>query len=180
MALPLTHRINHIPVYVPAADDAWDQERIDREKGWIDGTVDIPEGQVVPWEDLEDHPIERYHSGNSRFDLSTVSDYLDLSKQPLKFVLRKLPLKQWDEMHGLQERGGYGTYGGAQGRLYAVKHGLDAIEGIEEWKDKRPPMGWSDSQIESLRDMIGETQYVVLGYAIMQASRPLDPLEKKA
>jgi len=180
MALPLTHRINHIPVYVPAEDDAWDIERIEREKGWIDGTVEVPEGQVVPWQELDDHPIVRYHSGMSRFDMTTVSEYLDTEKKPLRFVLKRMSLREWEEAQATAERSSGGVYGVSETRRLSLRYGLTGVENLPEWAEKPGSLGYSESQLESLRDLIGDHQYIMLGFACLTASRPLDPLEEKS
>jgi len=180
MALPLTHRINHIPVYVPEADPAWDHDRVLKELRWIDGSEEPPEGVVCPWQEKEDHPVIRYQTGASRYDLSTVSEYLDMSKKPTKFVLKRLSMKQFEESNALQERCPPGLYGQAEPRRYRVKHGLASVEGMEEvWNEKPTVLGYSDLQIESLRELIGDYEYMYLGHAIYLAAHPLSPLEKK-
>lgn len=181
MALPLAHRLTHKPVYIPSEDDAWDVERIDREMGWINETIPVPEGEVCPWQDWEDHPVSRFRSGQSRYDLATVQEYLDMTKNPLRFNLNRLSLRQWDDCQALAEQGGGGVvYASAKSRFFAIKHAVQSIEGLADWNFKPGKDGLTDTAIESLRDLIGEHQYIMLGFAAIAASRPLDPLEKKA
>lgn len=174
MALPLANRITHKPVYVPSNDDAWDHDRIEREK------AQILEGEESPWPELEDHPVVRYQGGVSRYDLATVQDYLDPSKSPLRFNLRRLNLNEWDECQALAEgKSGGVVYASGPSRLYAIQKSLESVEGLPEWQAHRKRKGWDVEDVEALRDILGEHEYIMLGFAAIAASRPLDPREKK-
>ena len=69
--------------------------------------------------------------------------------------------------------------GNGPARLLAVQHGLESVDGLPEWQAHRKRHGWDVDDIEALRDLIGDIEYQALGYAVLFASRPLDPREKK-
>ena len=169
MALPLANRITHKPVYISSSDDAWDHGRIEKEQGAILA------GEETPWPELDDHPIMRYRTGDSRFDLATVSEYLIPGKSPVRFHIRRLSIKEWDSAQALL---GFGE-GNGPARLLAIQQGLESVDGLPEWQAHRKRHGWDVEDVEALRDLIGDIEYQALGYAVLFASRPLDPREKK-
>ena len=48
-----------------------------------------------------------------------------------------------------------------------------------ELTDVRKVYRIAAQDVEALRDLIGDIEYQALGYAVLFASRPLDPREKK-
>ncbi len=61
-------------VYIPEADDAWDHERIDRER------ASMAEANVI-------HPVDSYWSGDTRARVDEVAEYLDMAKDPEQWVV---------------------------------------------------------------------------------------------
>jgi hypothetical protein len=176
MALPLTHRVDHTPVVILPDDSAWDQDRIDREQDQI---AAAKKNQALaaecPWPSLRDHPTFRYHAGLSRFDATTVQQYLMPDEEPVRFTLRRLPDDpHWIRILHLQEQGRL-----AEGRRYAVKHGLVEVSGLEHAFAIKANEPLDADQIEQLKKRIGDEGMQILGDAIVAVSRELLDAEKK-
>lgn len=91
-------------VFVHDRDDAWDSERIKREQAEMRARD----------EDPTKHPVARYLVGRTRYHLDaaetlngetvTVREYLDESKGPTYWHLRRLDLMEWYEVAPQWER----------------------------------------------------------------------------
>lgn len=101
---PPQHRIDAPIVWIHRDDSAWDADRIE---------ADLEKMRAENL-DPADHPVLRYHGGWTRYDIDaratlfgeTVSarDYLDESKAPTRWHLRRLTSAEWYDVAPLWER----------------------------------------------------------------------------
>lgn len=105
MALrPPQHRIDAIATFVHPTDTAWDRDRIETERAAMK-ELGLAE---------KDHPVSKYIGGWTRYDIDaaqtlmgqvvTIRDYLDDSKQPTLWKLRRLTAEEWYEIQPKYER----------------------------------------------------------------------------
>lgn len=163
-------------VYVSASDDAWDHERINREHRLIRGEEKPAEGEVIPWQSEDDHPVKRYVSGSARFDLATVRDYFKPDTKPVEFKLRRVGFPYpWTSIQDYIERGKL-----VDARVQAIAHTLASIDGVDfDFKRKKPSDPLDDDGLERLRDLIGDREFTMLGFACINANAALTSAEKK-
>src|SRR5689334_11416959 len=103
---PPQHRVDAPIMFVHPTDTAWDYPRIKAEQ----------EKMRESGADPLMHPVARYHGGWTRYDLDAQAtlfgevvrprDYLDESKQPVMWKLRRLTQPQWYEIHPRWEKAG--------------------------------------------------------------------------
>ena len=196
--IPLNHRIDAIPIYIFERDDAWDHDRIAAERKLIEAwharrmieaanvealakgeqQAPVPELEPSTWERWRDHPVARYHSGESRFDQSTIAGYLKPGAKPTIVKLRSMNLPQWGELQALVEAEVRGPDGDIVGRtrtlVFAMRHGIDEFA---ELKLKAGSRGLTDAELETIRRGIGDQQWIPLAYACMSLQNALTPDE---
>ena len=175
MALPLTHRFDHTPVVILPADSAWDHERIKREQDLIEKAVADGDTSTVEWPSVEDHPVYKYNTGESRFDLTKVQAYLQPTESPARFTLRRLGLDEWMRVQHLQETGRM-----VDARLFALRHGLvevDGLDGVKIGLASDEPLDMAT--VGRLRRRIGDQGINTIGAAAINVSRELLDAEKK-
>lgn len=172
--LPPIQRVDHTPVLVLPNDSAWDHERIEREQDAIEKSRKDPAKRAAcQWPSLEDHPIYRYNSGDSRFDLSTVQSYLKPEEDQVRFTLRRLPRRpHWRQVEHLNSQGR-----GVDARDYAVQHGLVEVYGLDFPLTPNEPLDEAD--MDRLRSLVGDDGLAIIGYAVINVSRELTAPEKK-
>jgi hypothetical protein len=163
MTLPINHRIDHEPTFVSPRDSAWDQERIRTEE------LEIADGKSETWKTLEEHPITRYWSGESRGDLSTVVEYLRKGACYTLFRLRRLPLRAWAQVQQLRERGE-----SVESRYTLVRLGVVAVENADL---EITPGKLSDEQIDAIRRVLGDSEFMMLSNQVYRASHETGALE---
>lgn len=174
MAVPPKHRLTHEPVLIIPDDDAWLSEKIINDEKWVEGQT--PERGPCPWPTSSDHPVYLYHAGKSRYDLSTVREWIDESKAPFKMHLRRLNLAEWGEYQTLANR----EPGSYPSLVYAIRHGLADVTNADDFKPERIGGVLTMASAAELRDKIGEAGFRQLGLAIVMVSLPLLDTEKKA
>jgi hypothetical protein len=204
MGIPVNHSLDKPMVYVPATDDAWDHPKIDDDLAkiaakvaaakaaaersaaiasgdWVgdEDEADEPEADAsVPWESESEHPVRIYASGDSRFDLATVSGYLLQGRRPARFYMKRIGLRTWTEVVDLVSQNRTG-----EGLMLALRHGLDRIdiEGLDGFKLQRIKASntISEESLNDLRHLIGEHEFVMACWAAYNANRGLQPAEKK-
>lgn len=167
---PPKHRIDAEPRFILAEDDAWDHERINRERADLaarkaDGTASRD----------EKHPVDAYAAGDTRYDLgaSGISEYVDLA-QAWQFVLRRLLSTDFYAIDAMLSRGA---------RLLAYRQacvqGLVRIDGPGAPTVQRDASGnLEPSTVEALFQMSAGLPAAV-GEAVYIASLALRPDEKK-
>ena len=173
MALPPIHRIDHTPCLILADDTAWDQERIKREFAEIDAAAGDPvKAAACQWAAPEDHPIYRYNSGASRFDLRTVEQYLIPGEEPVRITLRRLDDNgPWQQVLHLQEMGKH-----VASVRYAMRAGIVEITGADV---KIAGTTLDDAEVARVRSIVSDVGLRVIGGAVINVSREIFDAEKK-
>lgn len=179
MALPITHRLDAPIVYISVQDDAWDMLRVRAERQLIERALagELGEDEVCPWQSQTDHPFDRYVTGKSRFDVSSVREYLLAGSTPIEFHMRRLKLRQWIQVSHLNELGRF-----AEARILAMSLAIVEIKGADIKLDrlgKQAGQPLTDACLDELRALFGDTEFGRLGTACIAASRELDDAEKK-
>jgi hypothetical protein len=188
--IPLNHSFTGTPILILSIDPAWNEAKIDADNAAIRAAIKAAEsGQdhdpseplaPCPWASLADHPVARYHRGESRYDKSTVEAWLLPSVRPSMFVLRRL---SWPEFLDykrlrldLKDRGA--------AMKHAIRYGLQRVADLEgiDWPDRdradAPPL--TEAQLERLRNRLGDDCMEAISAAVFQASQVPTPAEKKA
>lgn len=150
-------------------DDAWDHDRIKAEREKL--------------ADPDDHPVQQYWSGTSRYDLdapvnfggevATARDYLDETKRPEKYVIRRLQPEEWERVQTAYEQDGVWR----RATRLAVEMGLVRVEGCPQplQLNKRKRITADD-----IRYLFDQNLLAPIGLAVYMHSRPLTAEEKKA
>lgn len=163
-------------VYIPEADDAWDHERIDRER------ASMAEAKVT-------HPVDDYWTGETRARIDVVSEYVDMSKNPEQWVIEDIhfppgprrevaglvsrAVRLWEE--GDKERGDEMF---SRAFLVAFKWGIRAV--------RNPPVEIKRARDGSIADStIAELDKLIpglvteIGAVVYRAIQPLTSAEGK-
>lgn len=167
MALRLvpTHSLDAPIVVVMRDDDAWDVDRIDAEKAEM--------------KNPQDHPVERYLLGQTRYDVREVTSYFREGVQPTRFHMRRLALQEWQHVENVRANNEGVAY--ALALAYALT-GIDMPIGedpvrLEGPKSKTRRLSQED--LETL-DARGFRPYLpILSMAAWRASLDLTEPEKK-
>lgn len=147
--------------FVLDADTAWDKDTIHAEIKKLNDE----EGPK------DRHPYLSYMSGETRFDLSQLLQYLDDSKKPLVFRIRKLHRSQFYWLRDFQEK-----HGDNLGFLEALKMGVESVKGISLDVDALKDGQLSDRDLDVLEKRIGKSLMLEVGAAVIIAN---DDLKKK-
>lgn len=170
---PPQHRADTPGIFIPKNDSSFDQDRHDRELAKLK-----EEGL-----DINLHPIERYYSGKTRYDLDApdelfgatvcARDYFDSSKNPERWTLRRLDWAQWHKVASLMQSADFD-----QGQLVACRFGISGVEN-STLKLKGMEAGLlTHEDMQTLHDA-DSTLLTNLGYAVWMYSSPLRESEKK-
>lgn len=192
MLKPPTHNSTAPAIFVSGLDDAWDEERLERE-------LEAVKARLQEWEaaeeesrgprpqGFEDHPVSIYRRGDTRYDISApmrwegeivrVSDYL--TGTPTKFVLRQLAPNVYAEIQDRLVSLGpdESTSQWNQIMLKCCMHGLAHVEGL----DLHMRRGMvTEVGVRELLDIGGWGLVTAIGHAAFRYSQPLSAAEKKA
>lgn len=170
---PPQHAADATPFFISESDDAWDFDRIAAE------TKAMPKG--------EQHPVARYHAGETRYDLDatftmggqtvTVRDYLKGS--PTVFELRRV--------RGVENRKTAVAFGDGpafQERMWSmtklgvceVRDGFDGASWDLQGGQRGMPL--TDQDVQAIYDC--DAMLVLsLGMAVFHVSQPLSEAEGK-
>jgi hypothetical protein len=205
MALrPPQHRVDAPGVYIVEADEAWDREKIDADKAMVKERLEVwarqveearkeklPEPPKPPT--MEDHPITRYQSGETRYDLNAplqwdgeevpVTRYLN-GVPPTRFHLRRLPIDVYArceefvlQASGKRQKGE--EVDATPLWLDCVRHGISHVDG-EDFGFELRSGKVTDAALQTLIDMGAGTWLIrELGLAVWRFAQPLTPQEKK-
>jgi hypothetical protein len=163
---PPIHQVDAPGIYIDEDDSAWLDDQIQAE-------LDAME---AAGEDPSTHPVLRYRSGDTRYDLNAMStsgkcplDYLDETKKPVKFELRRLPPREY---MALVSR--IGREGAAVVAFDAAAQGIVKVEGMP-WSTNR-------KELDRLFDAEDAEGCIParIGAAVISYSSPLSDSEKKA
>lgn len=170
---PPQHRADAPGVFIPRSDSSFDQDRYDRELAQLEA-----EGGS-----RKDHPIERYYSGSTRYDLAaqellfgqvtTAGSYFRPEENPEKWILRRLDWDQWHRVMGLIEQGAFG-----QAQLLAARFGIKGVENSPIKLEGAEAGLLTHQDMQRIHDA-DATLATALGFAAWKFSRPLDDVEKK-
>jgi hypothetical protein len=203
MPLPPTHRLDHPPIVIFPQDSAWNNAKIEADTRAIDDRVRVDERlaelrgraslddeqraelaaleatEPCPWPSRADHPVARYHSGESRYDKKTIEPWLQPTSRPAMIILRRL---SWAEYRAFWHiRSDLDNV--PEANAYAIRHGvvravdLDGLAWAAERRDDSPPL--TDTQLEQLRDRLGDGLIGLLAGAVYLVSRAPTPAEGK-
>jgi hypothetical protein len=169
---PPQHRADVPGIFIPRNDSSFDKDRADKE---IQRMKD--EGL-----DVNQHPIERYYSGETRYDLQAVETLFGepvtansyfTKDQPERFTLRRLDWDQWHRVMGLIDAGAF-----SQAQLLATRYGVSGVE--------NSPLKLTGAQAGMLTHEDMQRLFDAdpglpsnLGFAVWKYSRPLTESEKK-
>lgn len=173
--LPAIHRATATPVFISVLDDVWNQELIAREERLISGVDKPAQGEVVPWTTIDDHPMTRYWSGESRGDLATVRQYMLPDKTPTAFRCRPLPLPQWVECKQLHERRLTVAF-----TVACIRHGVVELDNAVDEEGKPLEIGGSplsNDAIQTVRRVLGDQGFELLAAFIWRCSEEPTPTE---
>ena len=158
--IPL-HTVDHEPTVILSGDDAW----LPR------GNDEL--GALSPAERAE-HPVARYLSGETRFDLALIAEYIDETKQPLSFVLRPLSYRQQLTIRGHGE-----TSRHQLARSYALSVGIKRIDHApKELRSLNLEM-LTEEDLQALADYIGIEHMAYLGSCVILANQDVTVAEGK-
>ncbi len=171
---PPQHRADVPGVFIARTDTAFDCDRYDRELARL-----AEQGQ-----DAAAHPINRYYAGKTRYDLDavdqlfgeavTAGSYFAATKNPERWLLRRLDWDQWHRVMGLLDQGAF-----SQGQLLAARYGVAEVQNSDI------KLAGAGAGMLTHDDMqrIFEADHALpsaLGFAAWRYSRPLTDPEKKA
>lgn len=178
---PPQHAVDAAPTFIAPTDDAWDDERIKRERAAMKA-----EG------DKARHPVAVYYSGESRYDLdapvtiggqvATPREYLREGCTPTVFHLRR------DANVALRRAQALAVITDPRAREAAiwdlVRHG---VAKVTEGFDDHAPWDLEGGGIRPLTDAdmqqlhnLGGGLLSDIGYAVFHANAPLSDIEGKA
>lgn len=169
---PPQHRADTPGTFIPRNDSSFDKDRFDKEIAKLDA-----EGG-----DKGSHPIERYYSGETRYDLQATEvlfgegvcagDYFK-KEDPERFTLRRLDWSQWHAVMALIEGGQFG-----QAQLLAARYGVSGVENSTIKLSGAQAGLLSHEDMQRLFDA-DPALPSSLGFAVWRYSRPLSDAEKK-
>ena len=170
---PPQHRADAPGVFIPRTDESFDRDRYDAE-------IRKMREAKLP---IADHPIERYYSGRTRYDLDasdllfgqevTARGYFS-REAPEMFVLRRLGRAEFHRVMHLAEAGQV-----VEGQLLACRYGVAAVE------NSTVRLQGAESGLLTHEDMQSlfeaeQTLCSALGFAVFRFGQQLTPAEKKA
>lgn len=171
---PPQHAADSTPIFIASNDDAWDRERIARER------ASLPKWGT--------HPIDAYYSGETRYDIDapvtlsgqtvTIRGYLREGSTPTVFCLRRVS--------GLERQQLTAVHKDPQARLATLwrlaKMGVvevaDGFNGTPWDLQGGEALPLTDADMQTLYDVSAQLPED-LGYAVYFASAPLSEAEGK-
>lgn len=179
---PPQHRVDAPIIFVHPSDGAWDHERVLAEQAEM----------VKLEQDPKRHPYAQYHGGWTRYDLGAtatvlgsvvcVRDYLDESKQPTLWHLRRLTGAQWYEVNPLWVKAATAR---EQPTHAYIKAFLMGLHKVEHGPQLELPGGRPSAHDFEIVTELGHAQDepvelpIDIGCAVYTASMPLSESEGK-
>lgn len=171
MIRPPSHRVDALPIVVSEHDTAWNREKIQAEL-------------AAMGDDAIRHPFMQYHAGSTRYDIGAeiqlpdgtskpVTDYLDLA-QAWQFHCRRLTGQEVYRLQPMLKANELLAY------WEALRITLIRIEGPGAPKVDRDVLGEVSNETIDTLYQIASNLPAEIGQAVMIASKPLSPAEKKA
>ena len=172
--LPPQHRSDTPGIYIPRGDSSFDKDRFDREVAQLEAAG----------EPKSSHPIERYYSGTTRYDLQATeilfgqqvkaSDYFRSSDEPERWTLRRLSWDQWHRVMALVEGGNL-----SDAQLLACRYGISEVQNSPIKLEGCLAGMLTHADMQRIHDADAGLA-LLLGFAVWMYSRPLSDQEKKA
>jgi hypothetical protein len=199
---PPKHRIDHVMTYISPASKCWDFARLGREERALNVVLQLQElerqreavvadggstddidkmieterakvTETVPWQTQADHPMHRYRTGMSRYDVETVREYILPDARPIEYKLRRAKLRHWGHVVDL-----ISSSRQYESRVEAIALSLDRVVGLEiDLGRESPGDPLSDEAIDELRQRIGDREFGLLGQACIIANAALSSPE---
>lgn len=178
---PPQNRVDAPIIFVHRADGAWDNDRIQSEQAEMTKREESP----------ANHPAARYLGGWGRYDLDAqhtflgraapARDYIDESKSPTMWHLRRLTAREWYEVHPAYDKARRNGEEPFAAFILACSYGLEKVEHgpTLEMPGGRP----GPADLQRLHDWGQENEIdlvYAIGEAVYMASMPLTASEKKA
>lgn len=178
MASPPTHDITAPIEYISANDPAW-ATGPDGETLWV------TEIGPLEGEELEDHPLRKYYSGRTRFDLDAPGkvtigdevveksprDYLDPAKTPVIYQGQRMKVSENTRCRDLPP---------AQRDELSFRFACKVITGVEGLSYNPPKKGPAqDVHLEEVANYLGVEVIYEVGKAFLRASSGPAYAEKK-
>lgn len=189
---PPEHRADAPPLLIHADDDAWDHERIERERKAL--AKEHKEAKRPGSPPL--HPWDAYIKGHTRFDLdaratiggTTVSmrEYLREGVKPTVFHLRRVSGRRWTQSVTRVQSSVLTAAANADEMWGLARVGLAKVtDGFEDGPDARWPLEGgeggqplTEDDLQTLFDA-GQGLVIDIGSAILTASGPITEAEGK-
>ena len=164
---PPQHRADTPGIFIPADDLSFSRERYETEL----------EKMRAEGLDPADHPVARYYSGKTRYDLQAqdvlfgqpcrAGDYFGPDAE--RWTLRRLSWDQWYEVTGLSPRAA---------ALRACQYGIRGVEGLKIELSGAEAGRLTHADMQRIYD-VDQGLPLVLGDAVIGYSMPLTDAEKK-
>lgn len=173
---PPQHRLDSNMVYVHPSDDAWNTQLINDELAKMD--------------DPSKHPMSRYFGGFTRYDLqaeahvgdklTSPAEYLDLSKHPCVWHLKRLSYSDWNEVFAMWQRSLSRDEPPLKAYELACRLGVKKVENGPELAGPPGQLTERDmATLDAYRLEFGINLIRDIGLAVFQANLPLNDAEKK-
>lgn len=164
------HRVDSEIIFIHRDDDAWDHSRIETEKAEL----------VQSGKSADEHPVERYWSGATRYDLGAADTVLGSAVAPRDYLgdgatrwkLRRLSRDEWRRVRDM-----ISSEGSTQAFGFAFKRSVMDVSG--EPALGRIGLDLSPSEDQRLADTFGDGVCAEVSIAVYKASEPLSEAEKK-
>lgn len=166
-----THRFTHAPILYLESDTAWNRDKIEADRKRIEA------GEDTQWLTWDAHPVARYREGASRFDVATISAWLQTGESPTPIKLRRMTFAQWEVWQAHLEAVRPGGGGSSRQLMYALRHGFDRVELEPGYVIEAGPNGLTDAQLDTLKSELGDAQFIEVAVAASRLQQSLTPDE---
>ena len=147
--------------YIFELDTAWDRQKCVDEWVSFHASVEDEKWKTMP-------PWVEYMYGHTRFDLSLLSDYIDQTKSPVIFEIRRLSLDEIASLQSVMDRKGEDP-----AYLEACRIGIKHVENVKGLKVNSAINRMTPEDLEKIKSLVGYDGLIELGMVIAKANEPL-------